>query len=254
MSKERFNELENTVRKLRKECPWDKIQTNDSIKAATLEETYEVLEAIDQKDYDELKKELGDLLLHIVFHSVIAEESNKFTLSEVIEGITEKLIRRHPHVFGNAEVEDHHEVKRNWERIKLQEGRESILDGVPRELPALLRAYRLQEKASKIGFEWKSKEEAFQKILEEINELKEIEKSSDFSKLQSEIGDLLFAIVNYARMIGVNCEDALRICNEKFISRFKFVEKNLKEQSNPITDASLSEMLELWKIAKQRYP
>jgi len=182
----KFEEFTGIVKRLRKECPWDKEQTNDSIKAATIEEAYEVIEAIDNKDYNELKKELGDLLLHVIFHSTIAEESNHFKLDDVIDSIQEKLIRRHPHVFGNVEVTGVEHVKKNWEAIKIKEGRKSVIDGVPVNLPALQRAHRLQEKAAKVGFDWEKKEDVWKKVIEEIEEMHEIEKvKSQRSKVKS---------------------------------------------------------------------
>jgi XTP/dITP diphosphohydrolase len=251
MAKEEFEKLENTVRRLRVECPWDRMQTNDSIKAATLEETYEVLEAIDQKDYKELKKELGDLLLHVVFHSLIAEGENHFTLNEVIEDITEKLIRRHPHVFEGVQVEDHHEVKKNWEMIKLSEGRNSVVEGVPKELPALLRAYRLQEKAGKFGFEWDTSKEAFKKIEEEIKEFEKSFENTNAATLEDEFGDLLFALVNFGRMNNINSEDALRKCNQKFIKRFQYVEKMVNQNSKLSSGNKLESMLKYWRESKK---
>ncbi|MBU2445193.1 MAG: nucleoside triphosphate pyrophosphohydrolase [Bacteroidetes bacterium] len=251
MAKEEFEKLENTVRRLRVECPWDRMQTNDSIKAATLEETYEVLEAIDQKDYEELKIELGDLLLHIVFHSLIAEDGKHFTLSEVINHITEKLIRRHPHVFEGIKIEDHHEVKRNWEMIKLSEGRISVVDGVPKELPALLRAFRLQEKASKFGFEWKTTKDAFKKVEEEIQEIEKSFEQKNIDHIEDEFGDLLFALVNFGRMNNINSEDALRKCNEKFIKRFQYVEKMVNKNSDDTNEDKLDQMLKYWEEAKK---
>lgn len=251
MAKEEFEKLENTVRRLRVECPWDRMQTNDSIKAATLEETYEVLEAIDQKDYEELKIELGDLLLHIVFHSLIAEDGKHFTLSEVINHITEKLIRRHPHVFEGIKIEDHHEVKRNWEMIKLSEGRNSVVDGVPKELPALLRAFRLQEKASKFGFEWKTTKDAFKKVEEEILEIEKSFEQKNIDPIEDEFGDLLFALVNFGRMNNINSEDALRKCNEKFIKRFQHVEKMVNKNSDDTNEDKLDQMLKYWEEAKR---
>jgi MazG family protein len=229
-----FQEFVEIVKRLRKECPWDREQTNDSIKAATIEEAYEVVEAIDNRDYNELRKELGDLLLHVVFHSTIAEESNHFKLEEVITSIQEKLIRRHPHVFGKTEVEDADHVRRNWETIKIKEGRKSVTDGVPVNLPALQRAHRLQEKVSKVGFDWENKEDVWKKVIEEIEEMHEIENLKSQipnlkdkvinEKLENEIGDVLFALVNYSRFLGINPENALRRTNEKFIKRFKYVE------------------------------
>lgn len=250
MTEKEYKELEEVVRLLRKECPWDRIQTNDSIKEATLEEAYEVVEAIDQKDYDELKKELGDLLLHVIFHSVIAEEMKKFTLAEVISLEKEKLIRRHPHVFGNVEVQDHHEVKQNWEKIKLTEGRNSILDGLPNELPALQKAQRIQEKVAKIGFEWTTKEQAFKKIEEEIYELKEAIQKNQIEEIEDELGDLLFSLVNFARLHNINAETALRKANKKFIKRFQYIEEKLKTEEKDIKNLSVDELLSLWKQTK----
>jgi len=250
MTEKEYKELEEVVRLLRKECPWDRIQTNDSIKEATLEEAYEVVEAIDQKDYDELKKELGDLLLHVIFHSVIAEEMKKFTLAEVINLEKEKLIRRHPHVFGNVEVQDHHEVKQNWEKIKLTEGRNSVLDGLPNELPALQKAQRIQEKVAKIGFEWTTKEQAFKKIEEEIYELKEAIQKNQIEEIEDELGDLLFSLVNFARLHNINAETALRKANKKFIKRFQYIEEKLKTEEKDIKNLSVDELLSLWKQTK----
>lgn len=250
MTEKNYKELEEIVRLLRKECPWDKIQTNNSIKSATLEEAYEVVEAIDNNNYEELKKELGDLLLHVIFHSVIAEEENKFTLAEVIELEKDKLIRRHPHVFSNVEVEDHHEVKKNWERIKLSEGRESIVDGIPLDLPALSRSNRIQEKVAKVGFEWTNKNEAFKKIEEELLELKNTFNEKSLDEIEMELGDLLFSIVNFARLYHIDAETALRKANQKFIQRFKLIENKLKERNLKVHDLSVDELLEFWNQTK----
>jgi len=249
----KFENLMEIMYKLRKECPWDKKQTHDSLKANTLEEAYEVIEAIDEKDYESLKGELGDLLLHIVFHSVIAEENKTFTIDEVIEAISEKLIRRHPHIFGKSEVEDADEVDKNWETIKLEEGRESVLEGVPKNLPQLYRAYRMQEKASKVGFDWKEKEPVWKKIQEEINELKEIESTDSKEKIEEEFGDLLFSLVNYARFIDVNPENALRSTNDKFVKRFNYIERKFKEEGKDITKSTLEEMDRFWKESKKYF-
>lgn len=251
--KNKYLELENLIRKLRKECPWDKIQTNDSIKSATIEEAYEVVDAIDNKDYAELKKELGDLLLHVLFHSIIAEGENKFTIDDVIEYLSEKLIRRHPHIFEDVKVKDDDEVKTNWEKIKLEEGRKSVLDGLPKEFPSLLKAYRMQEKAAKIGFEWKNSIDAFKKIEEEILEIKKEIERSDKEKLEDEIGDLLFAITNFARMEKINSEEALRKANNKFKSRFQQVEYQIKEQKTDDKNVSLDFMLNLWAESKKLF-
>lgn len=270
MTTSKFIEFVEIVKRLRKECPWDREQTNDSIKHATLEEAHEVIEAIDNNDPDELKKELGDLLLHVVFHTVIAEGDNKFTLDEVIDSISEKLIRRHPHVFGDTTVKDAEHVKRNWETIKLQEGRASVLEGVPENLPALQRAHRLQEKAAKVGFDWEQKSDVWKKVIEEIEEMHEIEQvksqklkvkngidatGSDAKdeldeKLESEVGDVFFALVNYARFLGINPENALRKTNRKFIERFNFIEEKLKENGKTPNESSLAEMDKYWNESK----
>ena len=258
MIENKFKELVDIVRKLRIECPWDREQTNDSIKAATIEEAFEVVESIDNKDYDELKKELGDLLLHVIFHSVIAEEENNFKLEEVIDSIKEKLIRRHPHVFGDAVVENSEHVKRNWESIKLKEGRESVLDGVPTIMPALQRAYRLQEKASKVGFDWNNKDDIWKKVIEEIEEMQVEVKSQKLKikneineELENEIGDVFFALVNYSRFLKINPENALRKTNGKFIKRFNYIEKRLKENGKKISESNLEEMDSFWDESKK---
>ncbi len=247
----KFEYLMEIMYKLRMECPWDKKQTHDSLKANTLEEAYEVIETIDDKDYEALKGELGDLLLHIVFHSVIANENGNFTIDEVIEGITEKLIRRHPHIFGETKVSGADEIAKNWETIKMEEGRESVLEGVPKNLPQLYRAFRMQEKASKVGFDWKDKEPVWNKIQEEINELKEVQSGVNHEKIEEEFGDLLFSLVNYARFIDVNPENALRRTNDKFIKRFSYIEKKLKENGKEITKSTLEEMDKFWEESKK---
>jgi MazG family protein len=251
MVETKFKELFEIVKKLRVECPWDREQTNDSIKAATIEEAYEVVESIDDKNYDELKEELGDLLLHIIFHSVIANEGNHFKLEDVIESISKKLIRRHPHVFGNVEVNGADEVKRNWEKIKLTEGREYVLEGVPKLLPALQRAHRLQEKAAKVGFDWEKKEDVWKKVIEEIEEMHKSEKMENREELENEIGDVFFALVNYSRFLGVNPENALRGTNEKFINRFNYIEDMINESGRKINECNLEEMDKYWEESKK---
>jgi len=253
MSDTKFNELVEIVKRLRKDCPWDREQTNDSIKAATIEEAYEVVESIDKKDYKELKNELGDLLLHVVFHTIIAAESDQFEIDDVIDAIREKLIRRHPHVFGDVKVSDADEVKKNWEEIKMSEGRESILDGVPELLPALQRAHRLQEKASKVGFDWEKKEDVWKKVIEEIEEMQASEKEGDHGKLESEIGDVLFAMVNYARFLGINPENALRRTNTKFINRFGYVEDKVTATGKKLSESNLEEMDKYWEESKKKF-
>lgn len=252
MTGEKFEKLWDIMKLLRKECPWDKEQTHDSIKAATLEETHEVIEAIDLKDYSELKTELGDLLLHIVFHSAIAEDNKTFTLDDVIDSITEKLIRRHPHVFADTKVNGTKEVLKNWEEIKLTEGRESVLDGVPKNLPGLARAFRLQEKASKVGFDWEKKEDVWKKVIEEVEEMHEMERVGDKDKLEAELGDVFFAMTNYARFLGINPENAIRRTNEKFIARFQYIEGKVKESGRNIYDSNLQEMDKYWEESKTK--
>ncbi len=251
MTGEKFENLWAIMKRLRQECPWDKEQTHDSIKAATLEETYEMIEAIDLKDYNELKAELGDLLLHIVFHSAIAEENKNFSLNDVIDSITDKLIRRHPHIFSDTKVADTKEILKNWEEIKLSEGRDSVLEGVPKNLPSLARAYRLQEKASKVGFDWEKKEDVWKKVIEEIEEMHEMEKACNQDEFEKEMGDVFFALTNYARFLGVNPENALRLTNEKFIARFSYVEKKIKESGKTVSESTLSEMDKFWEESKK---
>ncbi|MCU0345173.1 MAG: nucleoside triphosphate pyrophosphohydrolase [Ignavibacterium sp.] len=262
MTESKFTDFVQIVKRLRKECPWDREQTNDTIKANTIEEAYEVVEAIDNKDFGELRKELGDLLLHVVFHTQIAEEEKHFTINDVIDSIQEKLIRRHPHVFGEIKVADSNEVKKNWEEIKLSEGRESVLDGVPHNLPALQRAHRLQEKAAKVGFDWEKKDDVWKKVIEEIEEMHEIDKIKSQTsnkkdlislnlKLEKEVGDVFFALVNYARFLGVNPEDALRLTNEKFIKRFNYVQQKVKETGKAVNESNLEEMDKFWNESKK---
>lgn len=250
VSKE-FEQFVEIVRRLRRECPWDREQTHASIRHSLIEETYEVIEAIDANNMGELKNELGDLLLHVVFHAVIGEQEKEFTLDEVLKGIREKLVRRHPHVFGDAKAETPLQVKQNWEKIKLQEGRESAISGVPKELPALLRAHRLQDKASKIGFDWERKEDAWKKVEEEMRELHRAIENNDSQHIEAEFGDLLFAIVNYSRFINVNPENALRQTIEKFVNRFHYIEKKLKERGKDIHSSTLEEMDALWDESKK---
>ena len=255
MENEKFQELTQIVRRLRRECPWDREQTHASIRHSLIEETYEVVEAIDNNNHEELKKELGDLLLHVLFHSSIAEEAKEFTLEDVIRSISDKLVRRHPHVFGPAiggiKADTAHDVKRNWEKLKFQEGRTSVVDGVPKELPALLRAHRLQDKAAKVGFDWEKKEDTWEKVEEEVRELHHAIEKNNPSHIEGEFGDLLFALVNYSRFIDVNPENALRRTIDKFIQRFQFVERKLKEVGKDINSSNLEEMDLLWEEAKR---
>ncbi len=252
-SAKEFNELVNIVKRLRTDCPWDKIQTHLSLRRCLLEETYEVLEAIDMNNMPELKKELGDILLQVVFHSNIAEEKNEFTLKEVITHETNKLIERHPHVFGDVKVDGSEQVKRNWEKLKRKEGRKSIIEGIPEELPALLKAYRIQEKASKVGFDWKDQKPVFNKILEEIQELKEnVEEGRSESEIEDELGDVLFSIVNYSRFLKINPEDALRRTVKKFRDRFRKIEQFAEENNKVLDEMTLEEMDAVWNNAKEK--
>lgn len=260
-----FDEFAAIVKRLRNECPWDKEQTHESIRHLLLEETYEVLEAIDNKDNEELKKELGDVLLHVAFNAVIAEGNNEFDLKDVIEAINQKLISRHPHVFGNVEVSGTKEVLKNWEHIKLGEsGRKSILDGVPKELPALTRAFRIQEKSSKVGFDWDKSEDAFKKLEEELQEFKDAAEKKKNSKgaleeeamreLENELGDILFSVVNYARFLNINPENALRKTITKYINRFHYIEDTLRKRGKKITESNLEEMDKIWDESKKNIP
>lgn len=252
MALNEFQTFLDVTKRLRRECPWDSEQTHASIRHSLIEETYEVVEAIDEANMEELKKELGDLLLHVVFHANIAEETGEFTLAEVIETITRKLIYRHPHIFGDTKVRGTEEIKQNWEKLKLKEGRTSVMDGVPRELPALLRAHRLQDKAAKVGFDWEKKEDAWKKVEEEMRELHSAIERANQDEVEGEFGDLLFALVNYSRFIDVNPENALRGTVTKFITRFQYIERRLKELGKDIHSSTLEEMDKLWEEAKLR--
>ena len=250
-----ISQMENfieIVKILRNECEWDKSQTHKSISHLLIEEVYEVYDAINQNNDDELAKELGDILLHIVMHSVIAEEENKFTLADVLQKISEKMIRRHPHVFGHIEVDGTNQILKNWESIKMQEGRKSVLEGVPNNLPSLLKAERIQEKAAKVGFDWDNKIDVWKKVEEEISELKIEIENGDKDKIEEEIGDVIFAIVNAARFEEVVPEQALQKTNYKFISRFQYIEKRAKEKGLELKEMTLEQMDEIWDEAKQK--
>ena len=248
---ESFAEFVEITKRLRKECPWDKVQTHESIKHSLIEEAYEVVESIDNKNLDELRKELGDILLHVVFHANIAEEENAFTLDQVITAISKKMVDRHPHIFGDAKAGTAEEVKVNWEKLKMKEGRTSVIEGVPKELPALLRAHRLQDKAAKVGFDWKNREDVWKKVEEETVELHNAIESKNNDHVEDEFGDLLFSLVNYARFVGVNPEVALRRTIDKFITRFNYIETKFKEQGKEIGNSTLEEMDVLWNESKR---
>lgn len=247
-----FADYVTVVRRLRKECPWDREQTHQSIRHSLIEEAYEVVEAIDHKDLNDLKLELGDLLLHVVLHSIIAEEESAFRLEDVVSESSAKLIRRHPHVFGDAEVRNADDVKNNWEKIKLSEGRKSLMDGVPKKMPSLLRAHRLQEKASKVGFDWKRKTDVWKKVVEEIAELHDAEKKRSHDHLEEEFGDLLFALVNYARFLKVNPESALGKSTKKFTRRFQLIEEEIRKRGKKLEHSTLEEMDAIWNEGKKK--
>jgi XTP/dITP diphosphohydrolase len=248
----KFEDLVEIVKILRKECPWDRKQTHKSIKDNLIEEAYEAVEAIDTENFNELKKELGDVLLHVVFHSNMADEKDNFNIGDVIYSIQEKLIRRHPHVFGDTKADDERKVAENWENIKLKEGKESILEGIPKNLPALIRAQRMQEKAANVGFDWPEWKQVWEKLEEELQELKEALEKGDQPKNREEFGDLLFSLVNVGRFFDLNAEDSLRATNRKFIDRFQYIEEKLKQEEKSISDVTLSEMDKHWNDAKSR--
>lgn len=246
-----FEDLVELVSILREKCPWDRKQTHESIKDNLIEEAYEAIEALDNQDFDEFKKELGDLLLHVVFHSKMAQESARFDIGEVIFTLMEKLIRRHPHVFGSTKVDDESQVAENWENIKLKEGKKSTLDGLPAHLPALIRAQRMQEKAANVGFDWPEWNLAWEKLDEELSEFKEALKSKNAESLSDEFGDVLFSLVNVSRYFELNAEDSLRKTNAKFEKRFRYIEQKLKEQGKTLKDSTLEEMDVFWEEAKR---
>lgn len=245
-----FIRLVEIMDKLREECPWDKKQTISSLRYLTIEEVYELSDAILDEDFEEIKKELGDLLLHIVFYSRIASEKNKFDISDVLNTISDKLIHRHPHIYGNVKVKDEKDVKENWEKLKLKEGKNSVLEGVPKSLPAVVKAYRIQEKVRGIGFDWQNKEQVWDKVLEEIQELKD-EEINKSDRIEDEFGDLLFALINYSRFININPEDALEKTNKRFIKRFQILESLIKKDEKEFSDLSFEEMNLFWEKAKK---
>ncbi len=253
--KERFNfeDLKEIMSELRKKCPWDRKQTHESLKKYLIEETYEVIDAIDRKDWEALKEELGDLLLQPVFHAKIAEEEGRFNIDDVVDHLCKKLIERHPHVFGEEEARSAEEVLKNWERRKLKK-RKSVLEGVPKSLPALMRAEKLQKKASKVGFDWKNLKDVEEKVREEWNEFWKASKSGKREEMEHELGDLLFAIVNLARFLKIDPEEALQKANERFIRRFEYVENKVKESGKGWDEFSLEELDRFWEEAKEREP
>ena len=249
---EAFDRLLNIMDELRGGCPWDKKQTIESLRYLTIEETYELSDAIIDGDIKGVCKELGDLMLHLVFYAKIGSETGDFNITDVLNGICEKLILRHPHIFGDVVVKDAEEVKNNWEKIKLQSGEKSVLAGVPKSLPAVVKAYRMQEKARGVGFDWDNTDQVWDKVKEELDELRfEIKNKSDVAKIEDEFGDLMFALINYSRFIGVNPEDALEKTNRKFIYRFNYLEKKAKENGKALSEMTLAEMDVYWNEAKK---
>ena len=246
-----FNRLLDIMDELREQCPWDKKQTLESLRNLTIEETYELADAILDNDLQEIKKELGDVLLHIVFYAKIGSEKKAFDIADVANSISDKLISRHPHIYGDVTVKDEAEVKRNWEQLKLKEGNNSVLEGVPKSLPALIKASRIQEKVAGVGFDWEKPEQVWEKVQEELTELNEEIKAGNKENTEKEFGDVLFSMINYARFIDVNPENALEKTNKKFINRFQFLEKAAKEEGKELSDMSLTEMDVYWEKSKE---
>lgn len=249
---EKFLKLVSIMDDLREKCPWDKKQTIQTLRPLTIEETYELADAIIDEDWEGLKEEAGDVLLHLIFYAKIGAEQNQFTLEDVIDGISEKLIVRHPHIYGDVKVADEEDVKRNWEQIKLKEGKKSVLEGVPKSLPAVVKATRIQEKAKQVGFEWENKEDVWKKVEEENAELLEAVELSDPAKIEEEFGDVLFSLVNYARFLQIDAETALERTNKKFIWRFQQMESIAAEQGKSLADMTLNEMDDLWNRVKKQ--
>ena len=248
-----FGELLDIMDELREKCPWDKKQTMNSLRHLTIEETYELGDAILDNDLPEIRKELGDLLLHIVFYAKIGSESNDFDIQDVINGINEKLISRHPHVFGDVVADTEEEVAKNWEQLKLKEGKKSILEGVPKSLPALVKASRIQDKAASAGFDWDRSEQVFEKVQEEIDELHQEVKLADQKRIEAEFGDVLFSLINYARFINVDPESALERTNKKFIKRFQYLETEAKKNGESLNDMTLTQMDVYWNQSKEYF-
>lgn len=247
-----IDRLVNIMEELREKCPWDKKQNIHTLRQQTIEETYELADAITEKDWNAIKEELGDLLLHVTFYSKIGREENKFTLQEVIDGICDKLIKRHPHIYGNVKVNDEEDVKKNWEQIKLSEGKKSVLSGVPKSLPAMVKAMRIQEKARQVGFEWATKEQVWEKVEEEKLELLEAVESADNEHIEEEAGDLFFSVINYVRFLKVDAENALELTNKKFIKRFTLMEEAVEKKGLNLSKMTLAEMDAIWNEIKKQ--
>jgi XTP/dITP diphosphohydrolase len=249
-----FMRLVNIMNDLREKCPWDKKQTIQTLRPLTIEEMYELADAITDNDWKGIKEELGDLMLHLVFYAKIGTEQQQFTLEDAINGICDKLIHRHPHIYGDVQVKDEEEVKQNWEKLKLKEGKKSVLSGVPVSLPAVVKATRLQEKARQVGFEWDNREQVWDKVKEETDELHEAVAANEPDKIEAEFGDLLFSLINYARFLQIDAENALERTNKKFISRFTRMEQLALQQGKPLADMTLAEMDAIWNAIKKQNP
>jgi XTP/dITP diphosphohydrolase len=245
-----FDRLLTIMDELRAGCPWDKKQTMESLRHLTIEETYELGDAILENDLQEIKKELGDVLLHIVFYSKIGSETNAFDIADVCNGISEKLISRHPHIYGDVKVDNEEDVKRNWENLKLKEGNKSVLEGVPKSLPALVKANRIQEKVAGVGFDWENPNQVWEKVTEELQEFRDEVEKGQYDAMESEFGDVLFSMVNYVRFLNINPENALERTNKKFVKRFQYLEEKAKSLNKPLKDMTLSEMDVFWEEAK----
>lgn len=248
-----FNRLLDIMDELREKCPWDKKQTLESLRHLTIEETYELADAIVENDLQEIKKELGDVLLHLVFYAKIASEKKAFDIGDVANTISDKLISRHPHIYGDLTVENEEDVKRNWEQLKLKEGKKSVLEGVPKNLPAVIKASRIQEKVAGVGFDWEKPEQVWEKVQEELGELNEEIKKGNKESTEKEFGDVLFSMINYARFIDVNPENALEKTNKKFINRFKFLENAAKKEGKNLSEMTLTEMDVHWEKSKEYF-
>lgn len=246
-----FDRLLTIMDELREQCPWDKKQTMESLRHLTIEEVYELGDAILDKDLDEVKKELGDVLLHIVFYAKIGSETKDFDIADVCHSICNKLVDRHPHIYGDVKVNDENDVKRNWEQLKLKEGKKSVLEGVPKSLPAMVKANRIQDKVAGVGFDWEEPHQVFEKVEEELQELQTEVESDNQDRIESEFGDVLFSMINYARFLKVNPENALERTNKKFIKRFQYLEAKSKAINKPLKDMTLSEMDVYWNEAKK---
>lgn len=246
-----FNRLLDIMDDLREKCPWDKKQTLESLRHLTIEETYELGDAILDNDLQEIKKELGDVLLHIVFYAKIGSEKQAFDIADVANAISDKLIDRHPHIYGDVEVRNEEEVKQNWEKLKLKEGNKSVLEGVPKSLPALVKANRIQDKVAGVGFDWEEPQQVWEKVQEELTELNDEIKAGNQENIEKEFGDVLFSMINYARFIKVNPENALEKTNKKFINRFQYLEKAAKNEGKDLSDMSLTEMDVYWEKSKE---